>query len=52
MAAVQPTPEATHIVLTSSDGYTANLTLGDFPLAGKNITTAPPTEGAFVSPTW
>ena len=28
--AVRPTPEATHVLLTSNDGYTTNLTLEDF----------------------
>jgi DMSO/TMAO reductase YedYZ molybdopterin-dependent catalytic subunit len=30
MEAVQPTAEATHVLLTSNDGYTTNLTLEDF----------------------
>jgi DMSO/TMAO reductase YedYZ molybdopterin-dependent catalytic subunit len=30
MEAVQPKPEATHVLLTSNDGYTTNLTLADF----------------------
>ena len=30
MEAVQPKPEATHVLLTSNDGYTTNLTLEDF----------------------
>jgi DMSO/TMAO reductase YedYZ molybdopterin-dependent catalytic subunit len=30
MEAVQPRPEATHVLLTSNDGYTTNLTLEDF----------------------
>ena len=30
MEAVQPKPEATHVLLTSNDGYTTNLTIEDF----------------------
>lgn len=30
MEAVQPRPEATHVLLTSNDGYTTNLKLEDF----------------------
>lgn len=30
MEAVQPRPEATHVLLTSNDGYTTNLPIGDF----------------------
>ena len=30
MEAVQPKPEATHVLLTSNDGYTTNLSLEDF----------------------
>ena len=30
MEAVQPKPEATHVLLTSHDGYTTNLTIEDF----------------------
>jgi DMSO/TMAO reductase YedYZ molybdopterin-dependent catalytic subunit len=30
MDAVQPKPEVTHVLLTSNDGYTTNMTLQDF----------------------
>jgi DMSO/TMAO reductase YedYZ molybdopterin-dependent catalytic subunit len=30
MEAVQPLPEATHVLLISNDGYTTNLTIADF----------------------
>lgn len=30
MEAVQPRPEATHVLFTSNDGYTTNMAIGDF----------------------